>query len=183
MKATGIVRKIDELGRVVIPKEIRRTLRIKEGDPLEIFTNRDGEVIFKKYSPLNELESMAKSCAQALADAVGHITIVCDKDSVLAAVGTVRDGYTNKPISEKLEGILDRGQRIVLNVEDTTEMIPVKIDDGVDDYVAQVICPVKSGGSIIGGIIVASQRPGVVFTQKEAELCEMAATMLSHYVS
>ena len=87
MKATGIVRRIDELGRVVIPKEIRRTLRIREGDPLEIFTDRDGEVILKKYSPIGELGDFAQEYAEALFQSVGHVTIICDKDAVIAVAG------------------------------------------------------------------------------------------------
>ena len=86
MKATGIVRRIDDLGRVVIPKEIRRTLRIREGDPLEIFTDNEGQVILKKYSPVGELSSFVKEYADALAKATGHITCIADKDQVIAVV-------------------------------------------------------------------------------------------------
>jgi AbrB family looped-hinge helix DNA binding protein len=84
MKATGIVRRIDDLGRVVIPKEIRRTLRIREGDPLEIFTEKDGEVIFKKYSPMGELQSFATQICESMARNMGHIAVICDRDCVIA---------------------------------------------------------------------------------------------------
>ena len=87
MKATGIVRRIDELGRVVIPKEIRRTLRIREGDPLEIFTDRDGEVILKKYSPIGELSGFAKEYTESLVRALGHVALICDKDQIISAAG------------------------------------------------------------------------------------------------
>ena len=90
MKATGIVRRIDDLGRVVIPKEIRRTMRIREGEPLEIYTDRDGEVIFKKYSPVGELSVLAGGCAEALSRTAGCPVVVCDRDTVIVAVGGAR---------------------------------------------------------------------------------------------
>ena len=88
MKATGIVRRIDDLGRVVIPKEIRRTLRIREGDPLEIFVDREGEVILKKYSPIGELGDFAKEYADSLNEAIGHIALISDRDNIIAVSGT-----------------------------------------------------------------------------------------------
>ena len=93
MKATGIVRRIDDLGRVVIPKEIRRTLRIREGDPLEIFTDREGEVILKKYSPIGELSDFAKEYAETLAATSGHLVVICDKDLVIAVSGGPKRDY------------------------------------------------------------------------------------------
>ena len=96
MKATGIVRRIDDLGRVVIPKEIRRTLRIREGDPLEIFTDREGGVILKKYSPIGELSEFATGYAETLAKTTGHIACITDKDTVIAVSGTSKKGKGNK---------------------------------------------------------------------------------------
>ena len=87
MKATGIVRRIDDLGRVVVPKEIRRTLRIREGDPLEIFTDREGQVILKKYSPIGELSEFATGYAETLSKTTGHIACITDKDTVIAVSG------------------------------------------------------------------------------------------------
>ena len=87
MKATGIVRRIDDLGRVVVPKEIRRTLRIREGDPLEIFTDREGEIILKKYSPIGELGQFAGQYAESLAKTSGCLACVTDRDHVIAAAG------------------------------------------------------------------------------------------------
>ena len=105
MKATGIVRRIDDLGRVVIPKEIRRTLRIKEGDPLEIFTDREGEIILKKYSPIGELSAFAKEYAEALAMTSGHSVCITDRDQVVAAAGNNRKEYAGKAISRQLENL------------------------------------------------------------------------------
>ena len=87
MKATGIVRRIDDLGRIVVPKEIRRTLRIREGDPLEIFTDREGEIILKKYSPIGELSQFAGEYAESLAQTTGHLVLITDCDHVVTASG------------------------------------------------------------------------------------------------
>ena len=93
MKATGIVRRIDDLGRVVIPKEIRRTLRIREGDPLEIFVDHDGEVILKKYSPIGELGDFAQEYADSLFEATGHIAIITDRDQIIAIAGASKKRF------------------------------------------------------------------------------------------
>ena len=100
MKATGIVRRIDDLGRVVIPKEIRRTLRLREGTPLEIFTDREGEIIFKKYSPMAELGTFAAQYADALAAGSGHMVCITDRDQVLAVSGGMKKEVRQKGISE-----------------------------------------------------------------------------------
>ena len=107
MKATGVVRRIDDLGRVVIPKEIRKTLRIKEGDPLEIFTDKEGELILKKYSPIGELSEFATGYAETLAKTTGHIACITDKDTVIAVSGTSKKEFFEQDISEELEKIMD----------------------------------------------------------------------------
>lgn len=107
MKATGIVRRIDDLGRVVIPKEIRRTMRIREGDPLEIFTDREGEVIFKKYSPIGELNSFAAQYAETLHKTCGMAVIICDRDAVIAAAGLPKKDYIDKKLSPEFEEIIE----------------------------------------------------------------------------
>ena len=107
MKATGVVRRIDDLGRVVIPKEIRRTLRIKEGDPLEIFTDKEGEVILKKYSPIGELSEFAAEYAETLTKTTGHIACITDKDTVIAVSGASKKEWLEQGISQELEEILD----------------------------------------------------------------------------
>ena len=100
MKATGIVRRIDDLGRVVIPKEIRRTMRIREGDPLEIYTDREGEVIFKKYSPIGELVDFAGQYADSLNKTCGIPVAICDRDSVVAVAGFSKKDYVEKKALE-----------------------------------------------------------------------------------
>ena len=102
MKATGIVRRIDDLGRVVIPKEIRRTLHIREADPLEIFTDREGQVILKKYSPLGEMSTFAKQYAESLAQVSGHTALISDREQFIASAGGYRQ-LVGKPVSELLD--------------------------------------------------------------------------------
>ena len=117
MKATGIVRRIDELGRVVIPKEIRRTLRIREGDPLEIYTDRDGEVILKKYSPIGEMSSFAKDYTESIFRSLGHIACIVDRDQVVAASGVNKKELWDKPISHDLEQAIASRQTIIADGE------------------------------------------------------------------
>ena len=132
MKATGVVRRIDDLGRVVIPKEIRKTLRIKEGDPLEIFTDKEGEVILKKYSPIGELSEFAAGYAETLAKTTGHIACITDKDTVIAVSGTSKKEFYEQGISEELEKIMDEkenyaiGSVILLSKDNNTKMTEVE---------------------------------------------------------
>ena len=110
MKATGIVRRIDDLGRVVIPKEIRRTMRIREGDPLEIYTDRDGEVIFKKYSPVGEMLSEAQGYCETLYKSCGLVVAVCDRDSVIACAGGAKKQVLDQKVPAEAERIMDGRQ-------------------------------------------------------------------------
>ena len=108
MKATGIVRRIDDLGRVVVPKEIRRTLKIREGDPIEIFTEKDGEIILRKYSQIGEMSEYAKQYADTLAHISGHIVIITDKNSIVAVSGAGKKDTIGKPITKELYGIIEK---------------------------------------------------------------------------
>ena len=107
MKATGIVRRIDDLGRVVIPKEIRRTMRIREGDPLEIYTDREGEVIFKKYSPIGELNSFAAQYADTLHKTCDLCVVITDRDAVIAVSGVPKKEFADKSLSAELDSIIN----------------------------------------------------------------------------
>ena len=108
MRATGIIRRIDELGRIVIPKEIRRTMRIHEGDPLEIFTDREGEIILKKYSPIGELGPFAEEYAEALAQVMDCIVCITDYDQIIAASGRGSKEFVGKEINRELENLISR---------------------------------------------------------------------------
>lgn len=146
MKATGIVRRIDDLGRVVIPKEIRRTMRIREGDPLEIFTDREGEVIFKKYSPIGELTNFAAQYADTLHKVCMMDVIICDRDVCIACAGVSKKEYLEKPLSHELESVMD-GRSIYMHREGSERMMPLR-----EQYAHYVSCamPIISGGDVIG---------------------------------
>lgn len=173
MKATGIVRRIDDLGRVVIPKEIRRTLRIKEGDPLEIFTDREGEVILKKYSPIGELGKFAREFAESLAQTTGHSVCITDRDQVVAAAGGMKKEYLGKPISGALESLInDRESSLAGTVPEAHVMLTM---DDVQKAGQQVIAPIVSGGDAIGSVILMGKDDSVKMGETENVLAKCAA--------
>jgi AbrB family transcriptional regulator (stage V sporulation protein T) len=155
LKATGIVRRIDELGRVVIPKEIRKTLRIREGDPLEIFTDKDGEVILKKYSPIGELSDFASQIAESVQKTIGHTTCITDRDNVIAVFGGLKKDYLEKQLSMELEKIIEDKSTIILK-ENEDRIISIVQDDTQRNYSSQLIAPIISEGDPIGSIIIFS---------------------------
>ncbi len=173
MKATGIVRRIDDLGRVVIPKEIRRTMRIREGDPLEIYTDADGEVIFKKYSPIGELSSVTGQYADVLARGTGLAVIVTDRDSVVACAGISRKEILDRRVSRSLEGLMERRENYVCCV-DSERMKPV---EGVDKEAA-VAFPIVGGGDVSGAVVLLLNENGSCPTQTETKLAQIAANFL-----
>lgn len=173
MKATGIVRRIDDLGRVVIPKEIRRTLRIKEGAPLEIFTDREGEIILKKYSPIGELSAFSKEYAEALAQASGHVICITDRDQVIAAAGGMRKEYIGKPISGQLEtAINDREQ--ILSSGDDSKYVKV-IGEESEECLPQVVCPILCEGDAIGAVVLIGKDAKRKMGETEQVLARCAA--------
>jgi AbrB family transcriptional regulator (stage V sporulation protein T) len=179
MKATGIVRRIDDLGRVVIPKEIRRTLRIREGDPLEIFTDREGGVILKKYSPIGELSDFAKEYAESLQQSVNHIVLITDKDSVIAAAGAPKKEFMDKRISEDIEKIMEARKTVISNGKEGDDSFAVESDeeDG-SKYTAQVAASIVAEGDSIGTVIFLSKEEGVTMGTLESKLAETAAGFL-----
>ena len=149
MKATGIVRRIDDLGRVVIPKEIRRTMRIREGDPLEIYTDREGEVIFKKYSPIGELSAFAAQYADTLHKTCSMAVLICDRDAVIASAGVPRKEYADKPLSAEMEHIIE-GRGLFLHREGEA---PVSaIAEGGSLHV-RCAMPILSEGDVVGCVV------------------------------
>ena len=139
MKATGVVRRIDDLGRVVIPKEIRKTLRIKEGEPLEIFTDREGQVILKKYSPIGELSEFAAGYAETLAKTTGHIACITDKDTVIAVSGTSKKEFYEQGISEELEKIMDEKENYASRDNNNISIPITKNDKWERKYNSQIV--------------------------------------------
>ncbi len=177
MKATGIVRRIDDLGRVVIPKEIRRTMRIREGDPLEIYTDREGEVIFKKYSPIGELVSFASQYADTLNKTCGMSIVISDRDAVVACAGVSKKEYTEKKISDEIEDIIESRTLYVASGDSTT--FPV-IEDGGSHYVSCAM-PIISEGDIVGCVVslTSNDASGSTLAKDvETKLIQTAASFL-----
>ncbi|MBE5966012.1 MAG: stage V sporulation protein T [Lachnospiraceae bacterium] len=176
MKATGIVRRIDDLGRVVVPKEIRRTLRIREGDPLEIFTDREGEIILKKYSPIGELGQFAKQYAESLNQTTGHIIAITDKDQFIAVSGTSKKDLITKSISRELEEVINERENVIAAKEDKNFINIMNDDDG--EYTYQVIAPIISEGDAIGSVIILTKDAKTKFGDTEIKLANTAASFL-----
>ena len=156
MKATGIVRRIDDLGRVVIPKEIRRTMRIREGDPLEIYTDREGEVIFKKYSPIGELASFAGQYAETLHKTCGLAVAICDRDSVIACAGISKREYHEKTLSEAVEHMMEKRTFYANNGD--TEPRSIIRDGGA--HTVSCAMPIISEGDVVGCVVSAKPLEG-----------------------
>lgn len=163
MKATGIVRRIDDLGRIVIPKEIRRTLHIRETDPLEIYTDRDGQIVLKKYSPIGEMVTFAKQYAESLAQVSGHAVLIADRDQFIAAAGGYKQ-LLGKAVSKLLDErvhnretlMAARGERNFISV----------CDEGGESYQHEALTPILCAGDIIGSVLLlqndSKQRMGEV---------------------
>ena len=176
MKATGIVRRIDDLGRVVIPKEIRRTLRIREGDPLEIFTDREGEIILKKYSPIGELAAFAGMYADSLAKEAVFLVCICDMDQVVAASGNGRKEVQEKYISKVLQGELEERNSILAKVDEKKYIRVFREQE--KDYVWESITPIICEGDVVGAVILLSSDEKEKFTKLEQKLGACAAGFL-----
>ncbi len=178
MKATGVVRRIDDLGRVVIPKEIRKTLRIKEGDPLEIFTDKEGEIILKKYSPIGELSEFATEYAETLAKTTGHIACITDKDTVIAVSGGSKKEYLEQGISPELEQIMDEKENYT-SKENNDIAIPItKNENNNKKNNAQVVYPIIADGDVIGTVILLSKDENTKMSEVEQKVVQSAASFL-----
>ena len=178
MKATGIVRRIDDLGRVVIPKEIRRTMRIREGDPLEIFTNRDGEVIFKKYSPIGELGEFAAQYAESLSKTSNLPACITDRDTVIAVSGASKREILEKPVSAELERLMD-GKTSYVKAVGTNKLVP--LIDGTDKHFASVVCPIIAEGDCLGSVVFFADDKTVA-SEAEEKLAQAAAGFFARHM-
>ena len=178
MKATGVVRRIDDLGRIVIPKEIRKVLRIKEGDPLEIFTDKEGEVILKKYSPIGELSEFATGYAETLSKTTGHIACITDKDTVIAVSGGSKKEFLEQDLSQELEQLMD-DKEVYLSKDNNEVSIPViKNDNRERKFNSQVVYPIIAQGDVIGSVILLSKDAKTKMGETEAKVVESAAGFL-----
>ncbi len=173
MKATGIVRRIDELGRVVIPKEIRRTYRIRVGDPLEIFTDRDGQIVFKKYSPIAELSNYAFEYVNTLKEALSCDVFICDKDVILAGSGGKNSEYVDSYISKDIIDKIEKRELIVAGKGEAVEVIDREDISGVE---GQIICPIILEGDAIGCIVLVSKDRS--FSDAEVQVAKTVALLL-----
>lgn len=171
MKATGIVRRIDDLGRVVIPKEIRRTMRIREGDPLEIYTNVDGEVIFKKYSPVGEISDFATDYAEVLSKIGGCPAVICDRDHVIAASGIQKKEVLERRVSNSLEDVIEQRKSIAYKSYDDKRINPI---EGMDRY-AIACTPIVVQGDVSGAVIMLASDGHEYATPEQTALVQAAA--------
>ena len=179
MKATGVVRRIDDLGRVVIPKEIRRTLRIKEGDPLEIFTDKEGEVILKKYSPIGELSEFATGYAETLAKTTGHIACITDKDTIIAVSGGSKKEFLEQDVSQELEKLME-DKEVYTSKENSDMAMPItKNDTNEKKNKSQIVYPIISNGDTIGTVILMSKDSNTKMNEVEKKVAQSAATFLA----
>jgi AbrB family transcriptional regulator (stage V sporulation protein T) len=177
MKATGIVRRVDELGRIVIPKEIRRTLHIKNGDPLEIYTTESGGVILKKYSALKDLSDFAAQYADSLAKTSGHTLMITDRDVVVAVSGASKREYLDKKISRALENIME-DRDTVINKGHSDRTVNILEDKDSEIFSSQVITPILAHGDAIGTVMMLSADKKATFGELETKLTQSAATII-----
>lgn len=178
MKATGIVRRIDDLGRVVIPKEIRRTMRIREGDPLEIYTDKDGGVIFKKYSLMGGLGDFSGQMCETLNKTTGEISVITDRDSCIAVAGTARRELVDKRISPELEQIMEGRQIYQFKAGDT----PLTLCEDNEKYFIACAAPILSEGDVLGCVLFASTDKEIQTSETDYKLAQTIAGFLGRHM-
>jgi AbrB family transcriptional regulator (stage V sporulation protein T) len=154
-------------------------LRIREGDPLEIFTDREGGVILKKYSPIGELSDFAKEYAEALQQSIGKPVLICDKDMVIAVAGTPKKEYIEKRVSEEIERTLADRKSIMHNAKEGGKGIPISNDeeDG-SAYSSQIISPIIAEGDAVGAVIIMSKEANIAMGELERKLADTASAFL-----
>ena len=174
MKATGIVRRVDDLGRIVIPKEIRRTLRIREGDPLEIYTEKDGGVIFRKYSPMGDLQEFASHMCEAIGGATGCIAAVSDRDSIIALSGAPKRELMDKPNSAELDRLMEQRKYYRYQEGET----PIRASEAAEKYHLGVAAPILSQGDLMGCVMLLLQEHDKPLSESDQVLAQTAAGFL-----
>jgi AbrB family transcriptional regulator, stage V sporulation protein T len=177
MKATGVVRRIDDLGRVVIPKEIRRNLRIREGDSLEIYVDNAGDVILKKYSPIEDLSEFSQQYADALYLAIGKDIIICDRDIVVAATANLKKKYLNKKVSSQLEKYMNSR---IAKVEKTA--MDIEITDDNKETNPFVIQPILSNGDCVGAVVILANDNNKDINDVDLSSARTAASFIGKYL-
>ncbi len=175
MKATGIVRRIDDLGRVVIPKEIRRTLRIRESDPLEIYTDREGQIILKKYSPIGEMTAFAQQYVESLAQVSGHTALIADRDQFIAVAGGYKQ-MLEKPVGKQLDEKVHNRETVMATKGDRS-FIPV-CDEVEAEYQHEAMVPILCEGDIIGCVVFLQNDVKQKMGEGEQKMLQSAAAFL-----
>lgn len=171
MKATGIIRRIDDLGRVVVPKEIRRTLKIREGDPLEIFTDRDGEIILKKYSPIGEIKAFASQYVESIVTQSNAIVIITDRDQIIAVAGGKKE-ILNKEVTKEFENIIENRTVVKENTKN------IKIYDGDEDKNSKIIQPIICEGDIIGSVVMVAKDENTKLSESDLKIIAIAGNFI-----
>ena len=179
MKATGIVRRIDDLGRVVIPKEIRRTMRIREGDPLEIFTDKEGGVIFRKYSLMEGMADFAGMLCDSMHRSTGRLTIITDRDSRIALSGVPRRELLEKPISPDLERLMD--ERSIYQYKSGSSLLPLT-GEVENKYFLDTVAPILSEGDVLGCVVFAGDPGQLGSGEVEYKLAQSIAAFLGKHM-
>ena len=174
MKATGIVRRVDDLGRIVIPKEIRRTLRIREGDPLEIYTEKDGGVIFRKYSPMGDLQDFAAQMCEAIGSNTGRIAAVADRDAIIALSGAPKRELLDKRNSEELGRLMEQRKNYRYENGDPR----IQAAEGADKYHLGVAAPILSQGDLMGCVLLLLGEGDMPLGEQDQKLAQTAASFL-----
>ena len=174
MKATGIVRRVDDLGRIVIPKEIRRTLKIREGDPLEIYTEKDGGVIFRKYSPMSDLQDFATQICESIGSATGRLAAVADRDSIIALSGAPKRELMDKPNSPELDRLMEERTHYICKPGDS----PVRPTDSTEKYHLGVASPILSQGDLMGAVLLLLGENDTPLQEADQGLAKTAAGFL-----
>lgn len=178
MKATGIVRRIDDLGRVVVPKEIRRTLRIREGDPMEIFTDREGEIILKKYSPIGELGNFSQQFADAIYQTTKHLVLICDKDQFIAASGLPKKELVGTAIHSDLENAIEHRQNIFAQQAERDYINICGSGNRDQEFNSEAIATIICAGDAVGAVIILSAKESSVLDASTLTLAMAGAYFL-----
>lgn len=178
MKATGIVRRIDDLGRIVIPKEIRRTLRIRETDPMEIYTDMDGQIVLKKYSPMGDISEFAGEYAESMAQNTGMTIAITDRDQVIAAAGNEKRSIQGKHITQELNIVMDERKSVTASAGEPAFV------DVVADYECQqeAVSPIICAGDVLGTVIMLTHDENRKFGENEKCIVKVAADFLGRHM-
>lgn len=175
MKATGVVRRIDELGRIVVPKEIRKTLRIKEGENLEIFIDDKQNIVLKKYSLMNNIEEIAHSFTDSIYSFLKHNIIITNNDTIIAVSGKLKKRYLNKSISQYLEKALSQREKVL---ESHNKKISFIEDEEIEGTYA--MAPILCNGDMAGLMIIFDD--DAVVDENDYQICQIVASFLGKYL-